>query len=234
MSARRSAGGGLPMALTVGRIALIPVISLSFMASPVITAVSLVTFMFADLFDGVLARLTGDEGPWRRAADSVVDRVAIDVCFVAAGLTGAMPALLVVAFLARDAYCSAICVGMMRERQVAIKADLLYRGLNGSLACWALAAPFLSTSGRSATALVLFGAALLVTADLRRSVRLVRRAPETVRNQVIDAGNLRNHQLDWDPIKHRSSGAEAGRSGNQKRWFWSYAGILSFSSRTTS
>jgi phosphatidylglycerophosphate synthase len=205
MDEGRREGRPLLMGITVGRLALIPVIALSFMASPLITSVGLLAFMFSDLFDGILARSTGDDGPRRRAVDSIVDRVAIDACLVAAAVTGAMPPLLVCAFLARDLYCAVLCAGMMRERWVAIKADLLYRGLNCGIAAWALAAPFLSSGGRLASALLLFAVSLVAAADLTRSVRLVRRAPATVRDRVIAAADLRHHRIDWRASARSSS-----------------------------
>jgi phosphatidylglycerophosphate synthase len=183
--------------ITVGRIALIPVIAVSFMASPAITSVSLLAFMFADLFDGILARSAGNDGPRRRAVDSTVDRIAIDTCLVAAAVAGAMPLLLVCAFLARDIYCAVLCARMMSERWVAIKADLLYRSLNCGIAGWALAAPFLSTGGRQAGAMVLLAVSLVVAADLTRSVRLVRQAPLAVCDRVIAAADLRHYRADW-------------------------------------
>jgi phosphatidylglycerophosphate synthase len=203
MSRRGPVEEYLLQAMTVGRIALIPVIAISFMAAPAVTSVALILFMFADLFDGIVARRRGDDGPRRRAVDSTIDRVAIDACFVAAAVTGAMPLLLVCAFLARDLYCGAICALMMAERRVAIKADLLYRGLNCVLAGWALAAPFLSANGRLAGALALFAASLLVAADLTASVRKVRRAPAVVRDKVISATALRRGLVEWEPGPER-------------------------------
>jgi phosphatidylglycerophosphate synthase len=196
MSERRPAGK-LLTALTLGRIALIPVIAISFMASPAVTAVSLLAFMFADLFDGVVARREGADGPSRRAWDSTVDRIAIDVGLVAAAASGAMAPLLLVGFLARDLYCAGICAVMIGERRVAIKADLLYQGLNCGLAGWALAAPFLSSGGRSAAAAALFLASLVVAADLTRSVQRVRSAPDSVRNLVVSATRVRRGDFDW-------------------------------------
>lgn len=203
-------GGRALTVLTLGRVALVPLVALTFMAAPAVTTVALLAFMFADLYDGVLARRLGVDGPRRRAVDSAVDRVAIDACLVAAAVTGAMPVLLVCAFLLRDLYCAAICAGMMREREVAIKADLVYRGLNCLLAAWAMAAPLLSASGRLGTALVLFAASLLVAADLTRSVRLVRRAPALVENRVVSATRLRSRQVDWEAAIQRPS--VAGRA----------------------
>lgn len=200
MSERRAAGELLLQAMTIGRIALIPVIAISFMAAPAITSLSLALFMFADLFDGVVARRAGDDGPRRRAVDSTIDRIAIDASFVAAAVAGAMPLALVCAFLVRDLYCALICVRMIGERRVAIKADLLYRGLNCGLAGWALTAPFLSSGARLSGALVLFAASLVVAGDLTASVRKVRRAPARVRDTVISATALRHNRVDWDIV----------------------------------
>lgn len=190
--------------LTVGRLTLVPVLAVTFMTAPAVTTIALLAFMVADLYDGVLARKLGDDGPRRRAVDSAVDRVAIDACLIAAAFTGAMPALLVCAFLARDLYCGLICAAMMREREVAIKADLLYRGLNCALAGWAMVAPFLSSQGRLVSALALFVASIAVAVDLSRSVRLVRRAPRSVKGRVIGATTLRRRTVDWDAATHSS------------------------------
>jgi phosphatidylglycerophosphate synthase len=209
MSERRPAAKRLLTAITIGRIALIPVIALSFTSSPAVTSVSLLAFMFADLFDGVLARAVGDDGPARRALDSAVDRIAIDACLVAAAAVGAMPLLFVCAFLIRDLYCAVICALMMGERRVAIKADLLYRGLNCGLAGWALAAPFVSAGGRLAGAAVLFAASLVVAGDLTRSIRFVRRAPATVRSCVIAAADLRHGRVDWQACDRRHDATES-------------------------
>jgi len=203
------AAGKLLVALTVSRIALIPVIAISFLASPAVTTAALLVFMFADLFDGIVARDQGDDGPRRRALDTSVDRVAIDAGLVAATIAGAMPFLLLIGFLARDLYCAGICALMLAERRVAIKSDLLYRGLSCGFAAWALAAPFLSAGGRSAAAAALLFAALLLAVDLTRSVRTVRSAPASVENLVLDAASVRRGHVGW------RTGSEGRQSGDR-------------------
>jgi phosphatidylglycerophosphate synthase len=188
--------GLLPL-VTIGRLALVPMIAASFMSSPALTSIGLLLFMFADLFDGVLARSAGRDGPGRRVVDSVVDRMAIDACLIVAGAIGAMPVLLVCAFLLRDLYCAIICAAMVGERRVAIKSDLLYRGLNCGLAGWALAAPFLSADGRLVGAAVLLAVSIVVACDLTRSVGLIKSAPEEIRDRVISASDLRRGRVDW-------------------------------------
>ena len=178
-------------AFTLGRLCLIPVIVLSFMTEPVVSSAAIVLFVLADVYDGVIARRYHADGPERRALDSIVDRIGIDVCLVGAYFAGALPAVLVGALLARDAYCAVLCAGMFRERNVAIKADWLYRALNLSVAACALAAPFVSATERVAVGGVLFVAAVLVALDLTRAVRLVRRSPSQVRDTVIPAARLR-------------------------------------------
>jgi phosphatidylglycerophosphate synthase len=189
-------GSGASRAITVGRLGLVPVIALSFMSAPAITTPALLLFMFADLFDGVLARRRGDDGLWRRALDSTVDRIAIDACFIAAAVTGAMPVLLVVAFLVRDLYCAGICASMMRERRVVLKMDLPYRALSCALAGWAFAAPFVSANARLAGAVALFAASLLAAVDLTFSVRQVRRAPTELQDAVVSAAALRRGRIE--------------------------------------
>jgi phosphatidylglycerophosphate synthase len=165
------------------------------MVHPAVTTACLGAFMVADLYDGVLARRCDADGPGRRALDSVIDRVAIDACLVGAWAVGAMPGLVLLGFLARDLYCSALCTWMFRRRHAAIKADLLYRGLNFLIAVWALAAPFLTQAARSAAAAALLGLAIVVSADLTRGVRRVVGSPQDLTGKVIPAGALRTRRV---------------------------------------
>lgn len=178
--------------LTLARLAIVPVFVAAFLAErPPITAASLALFIVADVFDGVEARRRGGEGPYRRALDSGVDRIGIDAFLIAAGVGGAMPLVLVILLLVRDAYCAAICAAMMRRRTVAIKADWMYRSLNLSLAGWAVTAPFVSQAARTAAAAAFLVASLAVAYDLTRGVRRVLAAPAEVHDRVIPAGQLR-------------------------------------------
>lgn len=182
--------------LTTARLVLVPVLIATFMVHPGVTTVFLVLFMAADLYDGVLARQLSADGPQRRAMDSIVDRIAIDSCLVAAFIYGALPAILLFGFLARDFYCAVLCARMMRQRRVAIKADVVYRGLNFSIAVWALSAPFVSAGARTAFAAVVFVASIAVAFDLTRSVRIVLNARPELSHQVIDADLLRKGAAD--------------------------------------
>lgn len=178
-------------AFTIARLAFIPPVAITFMADPAVTAACLGAFMIADLYDGVLARRFDADGPRRRALDSVVDRIAIDVCLVAAYAAGAMPLVVLVGLLARDLYCSALCAWMFRRRRAAIGADLLYRGLSFLVAVWALAAPFMTQTGRTVAAAALLGLAVAVAIDLTRGVRQVIASPQDLAGRVIPAGALR-------------------------------------------
>jgi phosphatidylglycerophosphate synthase len=186
---------GLLTAFTIARLAFIPFVIVTFMTAPAVTTVCLVAFMAADLYDGVLARRLDADGPRRRALDSIVDRLAIDACLIAACVAGALPLPLLIGFLARDLYCSVLCERMMRTRHVAIKTDLVYRGLSFLIAMWAIAAPFLSATTRTALAAGLLAAAVLVALDLTRSVRLVLAAPPQVMHRVIPASALRRGSI---------------------------------------
>lgn len=181
----------LLLGFTVGRLALIPGVIATFLVSPMITTVSLLLFMVADVFDGALARRLEADGPSRRALDSIVDRIAIDACLVAAWVSGAMPLLILCGLLARDLYLAALCRKMVSERKVAIKADWLYRSLNLGVAGWALLAPFISQGTRTVLAAVLLGFSLIVARDLKNSVSKVLAGPPQLRNVVIDASLLR-------------------------------------------
>ncbi len=176
---------------TVARLALVPAIVLSFMKVPLVTCVAIVGFVAADIYDGILARRDGNDGPRRRALDSVVDRIGIDAGIVGAYVAGLLPLPLLVAFIARDLYCGAICARMLRRRGVAIKADWVYRSLNACVAIGAMAAPFISSTLWVGLAGGLLLAAVIVAVDLTRLVRSVESTPPSVRDFVIPAGELR-------------------------------------------
>lgn len=188
-------GGGrrdmLLAAFTLVRLPLVPAMALTFMHEPALTTAFLIAYMFADLFDGVVARRLGADGIERVALDSVVDRIAIDTCLVAAWLAGALPVYLLVGFLARDLYLTAICRRMVRERSVAIKADVVYRGLSFCIAVWAAAAPFVSQTFRTTLAALILATALVVAADLRRLVGAVLSDPAELYDCVVPASSLR-------------------------------------------
>lgn len=177
--------------LTLGRLSLVPVIVFSFMQIPALTTGAIVLFVLADVFDGVLARNRGADGPGRRALDSTVDRIGIDAGMVGAYLAGILPGFLLLALLARDAYCAFICARMMYRRKVAIKADWMYRGLNLCVALGAVAAPFLSEALWVSLAGVLLLLSAAVAIDLTRSVRLVEGSEPDLRDAVLPAGALR-------------------------------------------
>lgn len=160
-------------AVTLARLLLVPPIIVTFMADAWVSMACLAVFMVADLSDGVIARLLDQDDVNRRAIDSVVDRLAIDACLIGATAKGVLPLPFLIAFLARDAYCSTICVRMVRRVGVVVKADLAYRGLNFSIAVWALLVPFISPSLRVGLAATILLASLLIAADLTRCVRVV-------------------------------------------------------------
>ena len=189
--------------LTLGRLVFVPIIIASFMVSPLVTTAALLLFVITDVYDGRIARSLDADGPGRRALDSIVDRVSIDACLIGAWFSGALPLPILCALLIRDLYLGLICRGMMSLRQVAIKADWLYRSLNLCVAAWAIATPFLSANAKTGSALVLLGFSLIVAFDLTRSVRMVLSAPPSMRNVVVDAGWLRRQM--------RQPGAKASR-----------------------
>jgi phosphatidylglycerophosphate synthase len=179
---------------TVARLSLVPVIAVTFLHEPAITALALAIFIVADVYDGALAQRAGVEDFQRRVLDSTVDRIAIDACLVAAWAAGALPLALLVLFLVRDAYCAAICAPLVRRRVVP-KADWMYRGLNLSVAGWALAAPALGQGARSALAALVFVASLAVAGDLTRAVRRILRSG-LERGTVISLTAVRRGDLD--------------------------------------
>jgi phosphatidylglycerophosphate synthase len=178
-------------AVTLARLSAIPVILLTFLAQPVITTAAIAIFVIADVYDGVLARRRRRDDAMRRALDSAVDRVAIDVCFAGAYVAGALPLPLLLAFLARDIFLTALCAYVVHARRVIVKADWLYRALNLSVAAWAVAAPIVGSSARMWLAVALLAFSLVVARDLLRAVRSILASPPSVRDLVLDAGALR-------------------------------------------
>lgn len=178
-------------ALTLARVSLVPVIILSFMEIPALTICAVALFVAADVFDGILARNRGADGPSRRALDSTVDRIGIDAGIVGAYIAGILPAPLLVALLARDAYCALICARMMYRRRIAIKADWLYRALNLSVALGAIAAPFVPQSLWVSLAGLMLLLSVAVAVDLTRSVRRVEASSRDLRDTVLSASALR-------------------------------------------
>ena len=88
-----------------------------------------------------------------------------------------------------------ICARMVYRRNVAIKADWMYRALNLSVALGAIAAPFLSPSLWVSLTGAMLLVAVAVAADLTRSVRLVEGAPPGLRDAVLSAGALRRRRI---------------------------------------
>lgn len=178
-------------ALTLARLLFVPAIVLTFLNAPLLTGLAIAGFVLADIYDGILARRNGGDGPWRRALDSTVDRIGIDAGMVGAYVAGLLPLPLLIALIARDLYCAAICARMLHRRGVAIKADWVYRSLNACVALGAMAAPFISSTLWVTLAWGLVVAAMLVAIDLTRLVRKAESAAPLVRDLVIPAGELR-------------------------------------------
>ena len=185
---------GIPrvlLLLTFGRFLFIPIVVMSLISSPAITAVALLLFIAADLYDGVAARQLGADGPERRVLDSLVDRASIWTVFFVATSVGLVPMVLFALLLLRDAYCGYLCQRMVRRRNVAIRADWMYRGLNLALAAWVVLAPLVGADVRLIGFIGILALSVVVAVDLKRSVAVVLSMPPSVRSTVIPAGELR-------------------------------------------
>jgi phosphatidylglycerophosphate synthase len=136
------------LALTIGRLALVPIIIASFDRQPAVTTAVLAIFITADLYDGVLARRLDADDTTRRTLDTVVDRLSIWPVYLAITVDGYLSAGLLALFALRELYTGYWCQRLLRERDVVIRADWMYRGLNLALAGWVIAAPFASSAGR--------------------------------------------------------------------------------------
>ncbi|MGN6557703.1 MAG: CDP-alcohol phosphatidyltransferase family protein [Solirubrobacterales bacterium] len=166
----------LLLAATSARLCLVPIMMVSFMSDPRVTTLALGSFMVMDLMDGVVARRQGVDDARRRAVDSLVDHVAIDLCLIAAMLQGALPLPILIGFLLRDAYCGAICTWLLRDKRRVIKVDLPYRIPSYLISAWALSAPFLSASHRAVFALCVLAFSFFTAADLTRLSRRIRKS----------------------------------------------------------
>jgi phosphatidylglycerophosphate synthase len=176
--------------VTVGRLALIPLVLLWLSTAPLLSGLALLIFIVADIYDGVIGRRRGTDGASRRALDSIVDRLAIDTVLVAMAVRGYLPAEMLALILARDAYCAHQC-SRLSARWVAVRADWMYKTLNLSLAAWVLVAGQLTADARVAFIGVIFAYSLIVAVDLTRAVQGVLALPENIRRTVISAGILR-------------------------------------------
>ncbi len=179
--------------LTMGRLALIPlVISLLVRHRQVPAVAVLAVFLVIDYLDGVLARRRMADGPARRTLDSLSDHIAIWCVYAAMAALSYATLPLVGILAARDIYCAVRCRAILRERYVAIGADLPYRGLNALLAIWVMAAPSVSSTVRTSWLAAIALLSLLVAFDLRRATARVATMPMTVACEVISAGALRS------------------------------------------
>jgi phosphatidylglycerophosphate synthase len=200
---------GIPrvlLILTFGRLLFIPIVIVSLVSSPLVTAVALSLFIAADLYDGVAARQLGADDPERRVLDSLVDRAAIWAVYLAATIIGLLPVALFMLMLARDAYCGYVCQQMVRRRNVAIRADWMYRGLNLALAAWIVAAPLVQANVRLGMFAGILAFSAVVAMDLKRSVAAILRMPSSAMSTVIAAGDVRRlhrglgHGLGGPPV----------------------------------
>jgi phosphatidylglycerophosphate synthase len=201
----------LMVVLTIGRLVLIPFVILWLTSEPIACAAVLAVFICADIYDGVIGRQRGTDGPSRRALDSVVDRIAIDAVYIALTWRGFLPPELLVLMLARDVYCALQCA-RMRVRLVAIRADWMYKTLNLSLAGWVVAAPLVTADVRVGLAVLVLVYSVVVAADLTRAVRKVLDLPPNVCGVVISAGRLRTRTVGTQrfPASQRTSNALVG------------------------
>ncbi len=183
---------------TIGRVVLLPPMIALLISHDQVPAVALLgIFLVIDHFDGVIARRRGADGPARRTLDSATDHLAIWSVY-AAMTAMSYAALPVVAILAiRDVYCAAQCRALLRERFVAIGADLPYKGLSALLAAWVAAAPVLSPTARTTALAFIALLAVAVALDLRRAIAQVSRMPVTTGSTVISAADLRAERPRW-------------------------------------
>ena len=177
--------------LTGGRLLFVPAIIFAIPRSVLATAALLAVFIVLDLYDGVVARELDADDPARRALDSIVDRLSIWPVYAAVTVMGLLPMVLFALLVARDVYCACLCHSMLREKDVAIRADWLYRSLNLMLAGWVVMAPQVDSAVRVSSFACILVYSLVVAGDLHRSVRRVLQMPVSGAPMVLAAGSLR-------------------------------------------
>jgi phosphatidylglycerophosphate synthase len=179
------------LAITLGRLALVPVMIVSFDVTPAITISALAVFIAIDLYDGVLARRLDADDTARRTLDTVVDRLSIWPGYLVVTIEGYLSFALLALFAVREIYTGYWCRRLLVERDVVIRADWMCRGLNLMLAGWVIAAPFASATARDSLFVAVLVVAVVVAVDVAGSLRSVLCMPEQVRSRVIPAAELR-------------------------------------------
>jgi phosphatidylglycerophosphate synthase len=182
-------------ALTLARLTVLPVVLLGLGQKTALAAIAIISFVALDIVDGVLARAWAHDGAARRAADSAVDRIAIDTSLVTAGAIGLVPWLIVAAFLVRDGYCILLCLRMYRASEGSVlKADWAHRSLNLAMAFGGIVAPWMSPTIRTPAALLVLAYAVAVALDLTRMSAYVRAefARGAVGRRVVSTREARN------------------------------------------
>lgn len=176
---------------TVARLVLVPVIVIGFIKEPLVGSAAIAVFAVADLIDGIVARRLGADDHVRRAADSAIDRVAINAGLIAACIAGALPPVLLAAFLLRDLICGAFAAWLLQSYGVVIKGDIFYRLLTGSFAAWALAAPLIDGPSRTIGAGAVLALSLAVAVDQLLSSRHIRHSQAGAYRGLVTANALR-------------------------------------------
>lgn len=182
---------GVLLAVTLGRLALVPVMIVSFDVTPAITTLALAVFVAVDLYDGVLARKHDADGTARRTLDTVVDRLSIWPGYLVVTIEGYLSFGLLALFAIREVYTGYWCRRVLVERDVVIRADWMCRGLNLMLAGWVVVAPFATSTARDLLFVAVLVVSGVVAIDVAGSLRSVLCMPQEVRARVIPAPELR-------------------------------------------
>lgn len=128
----------LPNAISLGRIALIPVLVVAILAwdAPTLALWILAVLVVSDWLDGKIARLWNMRSTWGERLDPIADRILVAVVPVAFVLAGYIPVWVVVVLLARDALLVAT-VPVYRRRD--LEPEVTYLGKAATFALfWSL------------------------------------------------------------------------------------------------
>lgn len=128
----------LPNAISLGRIALIPVLIVSILSwnDPALALWILGALVVSDWLDGKIARLWNMRSTWGERLDPIADRLLVAAVPVTFAVAGYIPVWVVVALLARDAL---LVVSLPVYRRRGLDPEVTYLGKAATFALfWSL------------------------------------------------------------------------------------------------
>jgi CDP-diacylglycerol--glycerol-3-phosphate 3-phosphatidyltransferase len=173
----------VPNALTLGRIAIVPLIVwllISAGGESLLAATLFAIASLSDAYDGFLARRWGVESVFGTLTDPFADKLLVLASLVALAVTDRVPVWIVVVIAAREVWVT-LLRAQARRGGVVIGAGLLGKLKMGVQACTLLAVMALDLSGASLQVLLYAMAAITIGSGIEVALRTRRRtAPVAV------------------------------------------------------